>query len=258
MAYKDILYEVEDSIARIILNLPEKMNRLSITTMKEVTTALEAAKEDGAVRGIVIGAAGEAFCAGANLDDFRGHTVMEGRNVFKAFGDLARVFVDLGKPSIAAVNGLALAGGCGLAIYPDITIASDRAKFGLPEINMGIWSCMVSASLPRILGRKKAMELLLTGDMIDAREAERIGLVNRVVPHDQLDGTVMDLARKLSQKSSVVMGLGRNSFYTMLDMEFDKALTYLLDVLALVMGTEDFQEGLAAFAEKRKPVWKNR
>ena len=164
----------------------------------------------------------------------------------------------MGKPSIAAVNGLALAGGCGLAIYPDFTIASEKAKFGLPEINVGLWSCMVSASLPRILGRKKAIEVLLTGDMIDAQEAERIGLVNRVVPHDQLEGTVMDLARKLSKKSPLVMGLGRNSFYTMLDMEFDKALTYLLDVLALIMSTEDFQEGLAAFTEKRKPVWKNR
>jgi len=258
MTYKEILYEIKDGIARITLNIPEKMNRLSIATMKEVTAALEAAKKEESVRVIVIGAHGEAFCAGANLDDFKGHTVLEGRNVFKTFGDLSRVFIDLGKPSIAAVNGLALAGGCGLAIYPDITIASDRAKFGLPEINVGIWSCMVSASLPRILGRKKSLELLLTGDMIDAQEAERIGLINRVVPHDQLEGTVIDLARKLSKKSSVVMGLGRDSFYTMLDMEYDKAMTYLLDVLALIMSTEDFQEGLAAFMEKRKPVWKNR
>jgi len=123
---------------------------------------------------------------------------------------------------------------------------------------VGVWSCMVSASLPRLLGRKKALELLMTGDMIDAREAERIGLVNQVVPHEKLEETVMDLARKLSKKSPVVMSLGRDSYYTMLDMEFDKAVTYLLEMLALIISTEDCQEGVTAFMEKRKPVWKGR
>jgi len=259
MTYDDIIYEIEDGIAKVTLNLPEKMNRLSIKTMKEIVRALNEAKDNESVRVIIIQAAGDrAFCAGANLDDFIGRTPIDSRDTFRAFADLSRIFVDLGKPSIAAVNGLALAGGCGLAIYPDITIASERAKFGLPEINVGLWSCMVSASLSRILGRKKAVELLLTGDMIDAREAERIGLINRVVSHDELEETVMDLARKLSKKCPAVMRLGRDSFYTILDMEFDKALAYLLDVLALIMSTEDHKEGLTAFMEKRKPVWRNR
>jgi len=208
---------------------------------------------------IIIRAAGDkAFCAGANLADFMGLSTTETRKVFGAYGDLSRVFLDLGKPSIAAVNGLALAGGCGLAIFPDITIASEKAKFGLPEINVGVWSCMVSAFLPRVLGSKKSLELLLTGDIIDAKEAERIGLINRVVPHDELEERVMDLARKLCKKSSVIMGIGRNSFHTMLSMEYNEALTYLLDILALIMSTEDCKEGLTAFMEKRKPVWKNR
>jgi enoyl-CoA hydratase/carnithine racemase len=258
MKYNEILYHVEDGIAKITLNIPEKMNRLSISTMKEIISALDVAKKDGSVRVILIGAVGEAFCAGANLGDFKAHTVIEGRNLFKTFAELSKKFIDLGKPSIAAVNGLALAGGFGLAIYPDITVASDRAKFGLPEINVGLWSCMVSASLPRILGRKKALELLLTGDLIDAKEAEKIGLINRVVPHDQLEETVMDLSRKLCKKSPLVMDLGRNSYYTMLDMEFNKAITYLLDVLALIMSTEDSQEGVTAFLEKRTPIWKNK
>lgn len=123
---------------------------------------------------------------------------------------------------------------------------------------MGVWSCIASASLPWILGRKKALELLLTGDLIDAKEAERIGLINRVVPHDQLEKTVMDMARKLSGKSSAVMRLGRDSFYTMLGMEFDKAITYLREVLVLIISTEDCQEGVTAFIEKRKPIWKGR
>lgn len=259
MVYRNILYEIEDGIASVTLNIPEKMNRLSIETMKEVVGALEEAKNDDSARVIIIQAAGDtAFCAGANLDDFLGHTPIEAREIFRAFRDLSRVFIELGKPSIAAVNGLALAGGCGLAIYPDITIASEKATFGLPEINVGIWSCMASASLPKILGRKKAIELLLTGEIIDAKEAERIGLVNRVVPHDSLQETVMDLALKLSKKSPAVVRLGRDSFYTMLDMDFDKALVHLLDVLALILSTEDCKEGLNAFMEKRKPVWKNR
>lgn len=258
MSYKDILYGVEDGIGRVTLNIPEKMNRLSIATMQEVVDALNQAKKDPEVRVIVIQAAGDkAFCAGANIADFAGLSPLESRDVFRAFADLSKFFVDLHKPSIAAVNGLALAGGCGLAIYPDITIASDRAKFGLPEINVGIWSCMVSASLPQMLGRKKALELLMTGDMIDAAEAERIGLINRVVPHDQLEQTVTDLARKLSKKSPAVMRLGRDSYYTMLDMEYGKALEYVLDILALISSTEDHKEGVASFLEQRKPVWKN-
>jgi len=259
MKFNDILYDIDDGIAAVTLNIPEKMNRISIATMKEVVAALKMAKEDDSVRVIVIQAAGDkAFCAGANLGDFSGLSPVESRDVFRAFADLSRVFVDLGKPSIAAVNGLALAGGFGLAIYPDITIASERAKFGLPEINVGIWSCMVSASLPHIVGRKKALELLATGEMIDAREAERIGLVNRVVQHGELKQVVMDMARGLSKKSPAVMRLGRDSYYTMLDMDFGKALEYMLNVLALIMSTEDHKEGLTAFQEKRKPVWKNR
>ena len=259
MTYKDILYEIEGGVAQLTLNIPEKMNRLSNETMKEVVAALTDVKVDESVKVVVIKAAGDkAFCAGANLADFKGLSAVEGRKVFSAFADLSRIFINLGKPSIAAVNGLALAGGCGLAIYPDITIASENAKFGLPEINVGVWSCMVSSSLPRMVGRKKALELLMTGDMIDAHEAERIGLVNRVVPHDRLEETVMDMARKISKKSPVVMSLGRDSYYTMLDMEFDKAVTYLLEMLALIIGTEDCQEGVTAFMEKRKPVWKGR
>lgn len=259
MNFKDILYEIQDGIAKVTLNIPEKMNRLSIETMQEIMGALQRAKEDESVRVIIIQGAGDkAFCAGANLADFSGHSPVESRDVFRTFADLSRTFLNIGKPSIASVNGLALAGGCGLAIYPDITIASEQAKFGLPEIDVGIWSCIVSASLPHILGRKKAFELLITGEPINAKEAEKIGLINRVVPHDKLEETVMDLAHKLSQKSPMITRLGRDSFYTMLEMDFDRAMEYLLNVLALILSTEDHKEGLNAFLEKRKPVWKNR
>jgi enoyl-CoA hydratase/carnithine racemase len=158
MTYKDILYDTVDGIAKVTLNIPKKMNRLSIETMKEVVAALKEAKEDESVQVIIIQGVGEsAFCAGADLGAFMGRRTMEVRKVFDAFGDLPRFFIDLGKPSIAAVSGIALAGGCGLAIYPDITVASEKAKFGLSEINVGLWPCMVSAALPRVLGRKRPL-----------------------------------------------------------------------------------------------------
>jgi len=180
------------------------------------------------------------------------------REQYGLYAKLSLAFPSLGKPSIAAVNGLALAGGCGLAIYPDITIASENAKFGVPEINVGIWSMMVSASLLRAVGRKKALELMCTGEIIDAYEAQRIGLINRVVPADQLENAVMDLAEKFKNKSPAIMELGLNAFYTMADMEFTKAVMYLREMVVLLLSTEDSQEGVTAFLEKRKPKWKGK
>jgi len=153
---------------------------------------------------------------------------------------------------------VALAGGCGLAIYPDITIASEDAKFGTPEINVGVWPMMVSASLLRAVGRKKALEMMFTGDIIDASEAERIGLVNKVVPNDQLERSAVDLANRLKEKSPAIMKLGRDTFYTMMDMEFNQAVEYLKEMIVVLLGTEDAQEGCKAFVERRQPKWKGR
>ncbi len=259
MLFKNILYEVKENIAKITLNQPEKRNPLSGQTLKEIIETLEKSKDNNEVRVIVITGAGDkVFCAGADINEFRGNTVLENREQYGLYAKLCLAFPSLGKPSIAAVNGLALAGGCGLAIYPDITFASENAKFGVPEINVGIWSMMVSASLLRTVGRKKALELMCTGEMIDAYEAQRIGLVNRVVPADQLESTVMDLAEKFKDKSPAIMKLGLDAFYNMADMDFSKAVMYLREMVALLLNTEDSQEGVMAFLEKRKPQWKGK
>ena len=258
MKYEEILYEIKDNIAKIILNCPEKRNRLSMKALAEIIDALEKARDDEQVRVIIITGAGKVFCAGADIAAFRGNTTVGYRKQYDAYAKLCTIFNTLGKPSIAAVNGPALAGGLGLAIYPDISIASESAKFGTPEINVGVWSMMVSASLYRAVGRKKALELMFTGDMIDAHEAQSIGLVNKVVPTEKLGEAVMELANKLKSKSPAILKLGRDAFYHMQDLEFSKAVEYLRDMVALLLSTEDSQEGVTAFLEKREPVWKGR
>ena len=145
-----------------------------------------------------------------------------------------------------------------MAIYPDISIASENAKFRLPEITVGIWPMMVSAALRRLIGRKKALELMLTGRMIDAWEAERIGLINKVVPAEELDKSVGELANTLKGMSPIIMKLGLEAFYATEDMEFSKAVAYLREMVVELFYTEDAHEGEVAFFEKRKPVWKGR
>ena len=259
MTYEGILYDIRDNIAKITLNMPEKRNRLTSKIVGEIIDALEKAKEDEEVRVVIITGAGDkAFCVGGEIAEFRGHAAPENRQSFNAYSEMWETFATLGKPSIAAVNGVALAGGCGLAICPDVTIASDRARFGCPEINVGVWSMTASGIIIRTVTWKKALELLFTGDIIDAYEAEKIGLVNKVVPAEKLEETVMELANKLKSKSPVIMKVGRDSFYAIRDMEFSKAEGYLLDMLALLLTTEDSQEGTLAFLEKREPVWKGR
>ena len=257
MRYEKILYEVKANIAWITLNQPEKKNPLSSSMMREINAALDRSRDDHLVKVIVItGAGGQAFCAGADINEFRRNSTLENRKQYGLYAKLCLAFHSLGKPSIAAVNGLALAGGCGLSLYPDITIASEKARFGTPEINVGIWPMMVSVSLLRAVGRKKALELMCTGEMIDAYEAAKIGLINKVVAANQLESTVMELAEKLKSKSPAIMKLGLDAFYNMSDMEFSQAVMYLREMIVVLLNTEDSQEGVTAFLEKRKPQWK--
>ena len=259
MKYRDVLYQVDEGIATVQLNQPEKRNRLSNQTLSEIIDALERARDDHDVKVIIITGSGDkAFCAGADIREFIGNSNLANREQYEAYAKLCTIFGTLGKPSIAAVRGWALAGGFGLAIYPDITIASEDAKFGTPEINVGVWPMMVSASLLRSVGRKKALEMMFTGDIIDAKEAKILGLVNKVVPNEQLEKETMALANKLKAKSPAIMKLGRDAFYTMMDMEFNKAIEYLKEMIVVLLGTEDAQEGCKAFVEKRQPLWKDR
>jgi enoyl-CoA hydratase/carnithine racemase len=263
MSYSEILYEVKGPVARVTLNRPEKRNPLGPTTIGELLHALGAAKADPSVRVIVLTGAGKVFSAGGDLSSMgSGGTPLksEGGTATRpgTFVDLNLAMTRVGKPTIAMVNGHALAGGLGLVVACDVAIAAEDAQLGTPEINVGLWPMMIMATIFRNVPRKRGLELVMTGDKIPAAEAASMGLITRAVPRERLEAEVDALAQKLASKSPVVMRMGLEAFYRVQDMELEQALQHLQGQLVAVLGTEDAREGLTAFLEKRAPVWKGR
>ena len=228
--------------------------------LRDLSAALRWCQAADSVRVIVLTGAGDrAFCAGADLGSFGGNmTDLELYRSRDLFVDLFLLMADLGKPIVGRINGHALAGGLGLACSCDILVAVDTATFGTPEINVGIWPMMIQAILARNLPRKILLEMEMLGDRWTATQLQAIGLINRVVPHDQLDSAVAEIVDKLAKKSPVAMRLGRESFYRQQDMEFRAALAYLHGQFTLITLTEDSKEGIKAFFEKREPDFKGR
>ena len=256
MEDRPINYRVEDRIAWITINEPEKMNRLNFASMALLARLAGKADDDPEVRVMVIsGEGGKAFCAGGDLGDFGAPSILEGKKNLQGYADLCLAFNRTTTPSIAMIDGYALAGGCGLAMLPTFGIASEESKFGLPEIKVGVWPMMVMAVLFRTVGRKKGLELICTGDQIDAAEALRIGMINKVTTKDKLRDEVLTLAEKLKGLSGSIMGLGLEAYNFMGDLEYTKAVEYLRNMVVMVSETPDSAEGRTAFLEKRKPVW---
>ena len=258
-----VLYEVKDHIARVTINRPEARNALSPEVNAGLLESLRKAKADPGVRVVVLAGAGDrAFSAGADLGGGgmfqQDQSFLEKHDARGAFADLFRVMNGLGKPIIAAVQGYCLAGGFGLALACDLLIAADDAVFGTPEIKRGLFPMIIMATITRNVGRKKTLEMILTGERIDAAEALRIGITNQVVPKARFGEAVDAMARKLAALSPAILKLGKDAFYTMDEMGFDEALEYLKSQLTLNVLTEDVAEGIAAFLEKREPVWKGR
>jgi enoyl-CoA hydratase/carnithine racemase len=256
MAYETILVEKNDHVGILTLNRPDKLNTLSVTLFEEIVLGLEDLERDKEVNVVVVRANGRAFCAGRDVSDPT-ESPLE-RHEHRRFARLAAAIATMGKPVIAAVQGPATAGGFGLALACDLVIASDDARFGMTAINVGLFGFGPALLLSRSLGQKKALEILLTGDLIGAAEAERLGLVNRVVPRERLDEATMELAEKLAKKSPVALRMGKRGFYTMADMEYLKALDYAEALISILHSTEDVEEGIKAFLEKREPIWKKR
>jgi enoyl-CoA hydratase len=258
--YESILYARGAGVATITLNEPETRNALSNQLLEELVAAFRASRDDDEVRCVVLTSSHErVFSSGANLGGFAADVPLVHRHFGTArFPELFRLIGELGKPTICAANGHVLAGALGIALACDLVIAKEEATFGTPEIDVGAFPFMIMALIYRNVPRKKTTELLLLGERIDAREAERIGLVNKVVAADKFEAAVSEWATKLASKSPVIMRLGKDAMFRQQDMAFADALDYLRSQLSLAMSTEDIVEGVQAFFEKREPHWKGR
>jgi len=255
-----VIYEVADGVATITLNDPATRNALSPELLEGMITCFERAREDEAVRCVVLGSSHEkTFSSGANLSGFAAEMALVHKHFAgERFVGLFKLIGELGKPTICAARGHVLAGALGIALACDLIVASESASFGTPEINVGAFPFMIMALIYRNVPRKRANELLLLGERWDARRAFEAGIVNRVVPDEDLDGAVAEWAQRLAGKSPVIMRLGKEAMRRQLDMPLDDALDYLRAQLTLAQSTEDIVEGVSAFFEKREPQWKGR
>ena len=261
MSYETVRWEVAPTgVATITLDQPDTRNALSDQLLGELTAAFEAARDDDAVRCVVLTSSHDkVFSSGANLGGFAADVPL----VHKHFGTerfprLFRLIGELGKPTICAANGHVLAGALGIALACDLIVAADHAEFGTPEISVGAFPFMIMALIYRNVPRKKTTELLLLGERVTAQEAERIGIVNKVVPADRLGDAVAEWAERLAGRSPVIMRLGKDAMFRQQDMAFLDALDYLRAQLSLALSTEDIAEGVKAFFEKREPQWAGR
>jgi enoyl-CoA hydratase len=257
--YETLLLERRDRVALITINRPDKRNALNIKTREEGAALLEELRNDDTV-GVVVftGAGDKAFIAGADIAEFAGRTamaqrdVMTGRSLFTAIDTFP-------KPIIAMINGYCLGGGCELALACDIRIASENASFGQPEINLGIIPGGGGTQrLTHLVGEGKAMELILTGEIIDAKTAYTIGLVNHVVPADQLEAKTIEVANRIADKGPIALRLAKEAVKLASRSLLDEGLRREVDLFALCFSTEDKDEGVKAFLEKRKPVFKGK
>ncbi len=260
MPDEPVRYDAADGVATISLDDPDTRNALSDAMLDGLVAAFERAREDADVRCVVLTSTHEkVFSSGGNLGGFAADAAL----VHKHFGTtrFPRLFAligELGKPTICAANGHVLAGALGLALACDLIVAREGVTFGTPEINVGVFPFMIMALIYRNVGRKKTNELLLLGERIDAREAERLGIVNRVVAAEEYDAAIADWAGKLAAKSPVLMRLGKDAMFRQQDMGFADALEFLHSQLTIAFSTDDVQEGVRAFFEKREPQWTGR
>ncbi|SHI94536.1 short chain enoyl-CoA hydratase [Malonomonas rubra DSM 5091] len=255
MSAQPILTRKENRIGFITLNRPEQMNTFTPEFAEQLDAALWAMEKDDEVKVVIINANGKHFCTGIQLDQFNNKTHTEYRKFLYGIDAFYHTIAKMTKTTIAAVHGYTLANGAGLAFAADLTIATESTTFGTTAINVGLICLGPAAPMSKVIGRKKLIEMVLTGDMFGAAEAEKLGLINQVVADDQLDAAALDLAKKLVKKSSVALRIGKEGLNRLYEDAYDRKLDIMDDMFAAICAGDEAEEGVKAFIEKRKPSW---
>jgi enoyl-CoA hydratase/carnithine racemase len=254
MEFENLIVKSEGSVARITLNRPERRNALSLALMHELIAALR----DAGSRVVVLEGAGPCFSAGHDLSEMTGRTLAFYQELFTVCTELMETIQAIPQPVIAKVHGIATAAGCQLVAACDLAVAEEDTRFATPGVRIGLFCSTPMVEVSRAVGRKRAMEMLLTGTPIDAATAADWGLVNRVVPAADLDGAVTDLATRIAAASPLTVGLGKQAFYRQIDLDKRQAYDLTKVVMSMNALAEDAQEGIGAFLEKRPPTWTGR
>ncbi len=258
MENKPILVDKQDMIGLITLNRPEEMNTFNVSFAEKLNGALRDMDQDDEIRVIVIQASGKHFSTGISLSEFKDKSHKDYREFIKLMDEHNHTIARMKKPVIASVKGYALANGAGLVFACDLVVAAEDAKFGTTAINVGLICLGPAVPMVRSLGRKKTLEMVLAGDIISAAEAEKLGLINKVVPPEELEASTMKLAAKLATKSPLALQIGKTGIYGMSELPYHQSIDYMTELFASLCATEDAREGIESFQEKRKPVWKGR
>ena len=255
MGYKNLMFEIKDEIGLVTLNRPERRNALSMALLRELLDLFDGIGEGRDVRVVILKGAGPSFCAGHDLTELVEHPLNSIRRLFQACIDLMELMHTIPQPVIGQVHGVATAAGCQLAASCDLIVAEEGARFATPGVSIGLFCTTPMVAVSRSVGRKKALEMLMTGEMLSAREAMAAGMVNRVVPRTMLEQETFALAKKIAQYSALVLAIGKQAFYQQIEMPERKAFHYAKEVISSNAVMADAQEGMKAFLEKRSPVW---
>ncbi|MDX2167753.1 MAG: enoyl-CoA hydratase [Deltaproteobacteria bacterium] len=258
MTYQHILAARDGAVATVTMNRAEKRNALSAAHMRELIAAVRELGADRQVRAVILAGNGPAFSAGHDLAEMVGRGLADYRALFEICVELMTTIQAIPQPVIAQVHGIATAAGCQLVASCDLALAATTARFATPGVNIGLFCTTPMVALTRAIGRKRAMQLLLTGEAIDAATAAEWGLINRVVDAEQLTAETRALAERIAAASTLVVGLGKQAFYAQFDLDQPKAYAYAKEVMSLNALAADAQEGMCAFVEKRRPTWSDR